>query len=87
MTLDNNLKLAENAVLSVEESLNQIFQERSNQVFQKLENILTIFKEEKVSTSHFNQSSGSGHDDISSCLLYTSPSPRDMSASRMPSSA
>ena len=63
--LDNNLKLAENAVLSVEESLSKVFQERSNQVFQKLENILTIFKEEKVSTSHFNQSSGSGHDDIS----------------------
>ncbi len=61
MTLDNNLKLAENAVLSVEESLSKVFQERSNQVFQKLENILTIFKEEKVSTSHFNQSSGSGH--------------------------
>ena len=52
MTLDNNLKLAENAVLSVEESLSKVFQERSNQVFQKLENILTIFKEEKVSTSH-----------------------------------
>ena len=47
MTLDNNLKLAENAVLSVEESLSKVFQERSNQVFQKLENILTIFKEEK----------------------------------------
>ena len=47
MTLDNNLKLAENAVLSVEESLSKVFQERSNQVFKKLENILTIFKEEK----------------------------------------
>ena len=45
MTLENNLKLAENAVLSVEESLSKVFQERSNQVFQKLENILTIFKE------------------------------------------
>ena len=65
MTLDNNLKLAENAVLSVEDSLSKVFQERSNQVFQKLENILTIFKEEKVPTTHFNQSSGSGHDDIS----------------------
>jgi len=65
MTLNNNLLLAENAVLSVEESLSKVFQERSNQVFQKLENILTIFKEEKVSASHFNQSSGSGHDDIS----------------------
>ena len=53
MTLDNNLQLAENAVLSVEESLSKVFQERSNQVFQKLENILTIFNEEKVSTNHF----------------------------------
>ena len=26
-------------------------------------------------------------DDIMSCLLYTSPSPRDLSTSRMPSSA
>ena len=85
MTLDNNLKLAANTVLSVEESLSKVFEERSNQVFHKLENILTIFKEEKISTSHFNQSSGSGHDDI--CLLYTSPSPRDMRRSRMPSSA
>ena len=49
MTLENNLKLAENTVLSVEKSLSKVFQERSNQVFQKLENILTIFKEEKVS--------------------------------------
>ncbi len=65
MRLNNNLKLAENAVLSLEESLSKVFQERSNQVFQKLEKILTIYKEEKVSTSHFNQSSGSGHDDIS----------------------
>ena len=27
------------------------------------------------------------HSDIRSCLLYTSPSPRDYAASRMPSSA
>ena len=62
MTINNNSKLAENAVFALEESLSKVFQERSNQVFEKLENILTIFKEEKVSTSHFNQSSGSGHD-------------------------
>ena len=28
-----------------------------------------------------------GNDDARSCLLYTSPSPRDYAASRMPSSA
>ena len=65
MIKNNNFKLAENAVLSVEESLGSIFNKRSTQVYQKLDNILTIFNEEKVSTSHFNQSSGSGHDDIS----------------------
>ena len=43
MTLDNNLKLAENAVLSVEESLSKVFQERSNQVFQKLEKYFDNF--------------------------------------------
>ena len=28
-----------------------------------------------------------GGDDVKNCLLYTSPSPRDISGSRMPSSA
>ena len=40
MKQNNNFKLAENAVYSVEDSLSKVFQERSNQVFQKLENIL-----------------------------------------------
>ena len=30
---------------------------------------------------------GMGEEDVSSCLLYTSPSPRDRTRSRMPSSA
>ena len=47
MTLNNNLKLAEKTVLSVEESLSKVFQERSNQVYQKLENILTILRKKK----------------------------------------
>lgn len=63
--MNNNFKLAENAVLSVEDSLSSVFKERSNQVYHKLDNILKIFNEEKVSTCHFNQSSGIGHDDIS----------------------
>ena len=61
----HNFKLAEDVVLSEEESLSHVFKLRSNLVYQRLDNILKIFKEEKVSTSHFNQSSGSGHDDIS----------------------
>ena len=31
--------------------------------------------------------SGLGYSAINTCLLYTSPSPRDLSTSRMPSSA
>ena len=61
----HNFKLAEDAVLSEEESLSNVFKFRSSMVYQRLDNILKIFKEEKVSTSHFNQSSGTGHDDIS----------------------
>ena len=62
---NNNFRLAEEMVTSVEESLKGIFHERSNQIYYKLDNILKIFKEERVSTSHFNQSTGSGHDDLS----------------------
>ncbi len=60
-----NFRLAKEFVISVEEGLNVIFHERSNQIYHKLDNILRIFKEERVSTSHFNQSTGSGHDDLS----------------------
>ena len=60
-----NFSLAEEMVISMEEGLKGIFNERSNQIYYKLNNILKIFKEEKVSTSHFNQSTGSGHDDLS----------------------
>ena len=34
-----------------------------------------------------NQNTSQIQNDINSCLLYTSPSPRDFEASRMPSSA
>ena len=60
-----NFKLAEDAVFGVEERLNNVFQQRSNKIFHRLDNILKIFREEKVSTAHFNESTGSGHDDIS----------------------
>ncbi|MDC3118047.1 methionine gamma-lyase family protein [Prochlorococcus sp. AH-716-K03] len=60
-----NYRLAEEMVMSVEAGLKDIFDERSNQTYYKLDNILKIFKEEKVSTSHFNQTTGSGHGDLS----------------------
>jgi len=61
----NNFKLAEDAVLFIEDSLSDVFQKRSNQIFHRLDNVLKIFKEEKVSSSHFNVATGIGHDDIS----------------------
>ncbi len=60
-----NFRLAQEMVISTEDDLKDIFENRSNQIFIKLNNILKIFKDEKVSTNHFNLSSGSGHDDIS----------------------
>ena len=40
-----------------------------------------------VTSDKPNNQKSSAPDDIKSCLLYTSPSPRDLSTSRMPSSA
>ena len=39
-----NFSLAEEMVISVEEGLKGIFNERSNQIYYKLNNILKIFK-------------------------------------------
>ena len=50
-------------------------QEKFNQVVQK--NVEEVVKRQLKA----------GIDVISDCLLYTSPSPRDLSTSRMPSSA
>ena len=47
-----NFRLAKEFVISVEEGLNDIFHERSNQIYYKLDNILRIFKEERLSLIH-----------------------------------
>ena len=60
-----NFRLAEDFVTSLEEDLRDVFHKRSNKIYQKLDNILRIFKEEKISTNHFNQSTGIGHNDLS----------------------
>ena len=60
-----NFNLAKEMVIALEEDLKDVFHERSNQIYYKLQNILRIFNEEKVSTNHFHQSTGSGHDDLS----------------------
>ena len=46
--------------------------------YQKAQNNMGIFSQETVSVGDLF---------IGACLLYTSPSPRDLSTSRMPSSA
>ena len=61
----DDLNKIEKFVFAGEKELKHIFTERSNKVFLKLQHILTIFKEEKLATSHFQQSTGVGHGDIS----------------------
>ena len=58
-------KLIENFVLNTELELNHLFLKRSNDLYLKLKNILNIFQEEKLATSHFQISTGIGLDDVS----------------------
>ena len=58
-------ELVKNFVFESELELNKLFISRSKDLYLKLENILNIFHEEKISTSHFNNSTGMGLDDIS----------------------
>ena len=58
-------ELVENFVFESELALNKLFISRSNDLYLKLQNILKIFHDEKLSASHFNNSTGMGLDDIS----------------------
>ncbi len=58
-------ELVKNFVFESELELNKLFLSRSNDLYLKLQNILNIFHIEKLSTSHFNNSTGMGLDDIS----------------------
>ena len=50
--------------------------------------VYNAYSGEKVGSSEFNEKVRlGGHAALWSCLLYTSPSPRDRTRSRMPSSA
>jgi len=61
----NDNELVKNFVFESEQELNNVFTCRSNDLYVKLSNILNIFHDEKLSTSHFNNSTGMGLDDIS----------------------
>ena len=66
MLSDSNLlHQIEHFVFSTEEELRKLFIVRSDKVYAKLKNILNIFKEEKISTTHFQGSTGIGYADIS----------------------
>ncbi len=58
-------ELVRKFVFESEIELNKLFIRRSNDLYFKLQNILNIFHDEKLSTSHFNTSTGMGLDDIS----------------------
>jgi len=58
-------ELVKEFVFKSELELNKLFIRRSNDLYLKLQKILDIFHEEKLSTSHFNNSTGMGLDDIS----------------------
>ena len=60
-----DFKLINNFVSSIDDGLRQIYEARNKKLTLKLENILNIFQEEKVSTTHFQSSTGIGYNDIS----------------------
>ena len=54
-----------NFISSAQDELKESFEVRNTKLHLKLENILNIFQEEKVATSHFQSSTGIGYSDIS----------------------
>ena len=83
------------AVAAAQQQLAAAAAQRTAAVQPQLAKVLAAFQAERVGTHHFASVSGYGHNDLGrdtldrvfACLLYTSPSPRDATLSRMPSSA
>ena len=67
-----------------EEGIN-ITKERVSSILQSTSKLYTVNKKELL--YHFNLQDATDLAMLYSCLLYTSPSPRDRTRSRMPSSA
>ena len=61
----DNYNKIENFISSSQDELREIFEFRNKKLYLKLENILNIFQEEKISTNHFQSSTGIGYSDIS----------------------
>ncbi len=61
----NDYELVKKFVFESELEFNNLFIKRSNDLYLKLQKILNIFHDEKLSTTHFNGATGMGLDDIS----------------------
>ena len=61
----SDYKIIDNFVSSIHSELSQTYADRNNKLVLKLENILNIFHEEKVSSNDFQSSTGIGYNDIS----------------------
>ena len=84
--------LVENIAINKDQKLTALFtsirKDISNQPEADFFNLFSNkVEDKKVKLSRYYYDYGSSTDDIITCLLYTSPSPRDLSTSRMPSSA
>ena len=60
-----NYNRIDSFISSIDEELREIYAVRNKKLISKLENILNIFQEERVSTSHFQSSTGIGYNDLS----------------------
>ena len=68
---------------------NKLYGNRSKEVMHKTANKMAMGEMSKMPRTYndlFGEANKSGDNSLR-CLLYTSPSPRDLSTSRMPSSA
>ena len=82
------LKISEEALLKRMSSAGLSHSSKSDEVTTAHKQILlrSLKQKQKQTSSSISSSSGVGIK-VKSCLLYTSPSPRDSRRSRMPSSA
>ena len=82
---------ARNFLIAYNVNLNTADKSKANLIASKIRTSGTIVKDENGETVRDKngtvQRIPGMYDKLQACLLYTSPSPRDLSTSRMPSSA
>ena len=85
----NVLNAAAAAILCIQEGISLNVIKGSLKNFMGIDRRMQILGSKKIKTHHCTYIDDYGHHptEIKNCLLYTSPSPRDATLSRMPSSA